>query len=337
MLRGSEKKAIISQLAEVYDLNADLTEVAQQQIPDKGGYLRKVICFFIADTKAQVILGGCSSFTAKNPAATVCWLCGKNRATILHEFGCGMGVIVEEWLWAGMICPIVRPAQRPPDYGLHGVHRQVHNGLSALVNSLQTVHRWKRGKAVRWVQWFLDPIRIQARTANGVALEEERKDKKKVPLKIEQTAAAEWVKSEGWDTMCDHLEGEGLLQHVVDMGGVQVSWTDAFRQWGKSLLATSDVVWKSGPLQLPDMKILRTELKKMGEAHKACEMNVTLWAHLWIDHLLGWARRWGHIAIFAAFKGEGRHKALKCEISKRSFRGGSKGGRVSRLRGPECG
>ena len=22
------------------------------------------------------------------------------------------------------------------------------------------VHRWKRGKAVRWVQWFLDPIRI---------------------------------------------------------------------------------------------------------------------------------------------------------------------------------
>ena len=36
LLRGSEKKAIISQLAEVYDLNADLTEVAQQQIPDKA-------------------------------------------------------------------------------------------------------------------------------------------------------------------------------------------------------------------------------------------------------------------------------------------------------------
>ena len=160
--------------------------------------------------------------------------------------------------------------------------------------------------------------------------------KKKVPLKIEQTAAAEWVKSEGWDTMCDHLEGalrRASCSMSLTMGGVQVSWTDAFRKWGKSLLATSDVVWKSGPLQLPDMKILRTEWKKMGEAHKACEMNVTLWAHLWIDHLLGWARRWGHIAIFAAFKGEGRHKALKCEISKRSFRGGSKGGRVSSVWG----
>ena len=331
--RGSEKKAVISQCAQVYDLNADLTEVAQQLIPDKGGDLRNVISFFIADTKAQAFFGGCSAFTAKKTAATVCWLCGKNLGTILLEFGCGMGVIVEDWLWAGMICPIVRPPQRPPDYGLHGVHEQVHNGLSALVNSLHTVHRWKRGKAVRWVQWFLDCIRIQARTATGVALEEERKDKKTVPLKIEQTAAAEWVNSEGWDTMCDHLEGEGLLQHVVDMGGVQVSWMDAFRQWGKSLFATSDVVWKSGPLQLPDMRILRAELKKMGEAHKACEINLTLWSHLWIDHLLGWACRWGHIAIFAAFKGEGRHKSLKCEISKRSFRGGSEGGRVSRLRG----
>ena len=203
--------------------------------------------------------------------------------------------------------------------------------------SLHTVHRWKRGKALRWVQWLLDPIPIQARTATDVALEDERKDKKKVPLKIEQTAAAEWVKSEGCDTMCDHLEREGLLQHVVDMGEVQVSLTGASWQWGKSLLPTSDVVWKSGPLQLPDMKILRTELKKMGEAHKACEMNVGLPAHLWIDHLLGWARRWWHIGIFAAFKGEGRHKALKCEISKRSFRGGSKGGRVSRLQGSECG
>ena len=57
-------------------------------------------------------------------------------------------------------------------------------------------------------------------------------------------------------------------------GGVQVSRTDAFRQRRKSLLATSDAVWNSGPLQLPDMRILRTELKKMGEAHKACEMSV---------------------------------------------------------------
>ena len=165
---------------------------------------------------------------------------------------------------------------------------------------------------MRWVQWFLDPIRIQARTATGLALEEERKDKKKEPLKIKQAAAAELVKSEGWDTMCDHLEGEGLLQHVVDMGG-------GARCPGRTPSGNGEnPCWQTAMsfgnlelLQLPDMRILRTELKKMGEARKACEMNVTLWAHLWIDHVLGWARRWGQIAIFAAFKGEGRHKALK--------------------------
>ena len=112
LLRGSEKKAIISQLAEVYDLNADLTEVAQQQIPDKGGYLRKVISFFIADTKAQVILGGCSSFTAKNPAATVCWLCGKNRATILR--GENMRQCENFRLRMGMAGPPPPPPSLPP-------------------------------------------------------------------------------------------------------------------------------------------------------------------------------------------------------------------------------
>ena len=99
LLRGSEKKAIISQLAEVYDLNADLIEVAQQQIPDKGGYLRSVIPFFIADTKAQVILGGCSSVTAKKPHShcllAVCEKSGIHRARIwLRDGGDCRGVAV---------------------------------------------------------------------------------------------------------------------------------------------------------------------------------------------------------------------------------------------------
>ena len=40
-------------------------------------------------------------------------------------------------------------------------------------------------------------------------------------------------------------------------------------------------------------------------------MAMTLWSHLWGDDMLGWARRWGGLAQFAVFKGEGRHKALK--------------------------
>ena len=51
----------------------------------------------------------------------------------------------------------------------------------------------------------------------------------------------------------------------------------------------------------------------------------TFWAHLWVDHMLGWAKRRGGLAEFSTFKGEGRHKALKGEISKLSFRGGGGG------------
>ena len=51
-----------------------------------------------------------------------------------------------------------------------------------------------------------------------------------------------------------HLEQDGLSEHIVDMVGVEVSWTDTFRQWGKSPLATSDIAWKSSALQVGDFK-----------------------------------------------------------------------------------
>ena len=70
----------------------------------------------------------------------------------------------------------------------------------------------------------------------------------------------------------------------------------------------------------------------MGRAHGACGMTVSLWAHLWVDHMLGWAKRWGGVADFSAFKGKGRHKALKGKISKQSFRGGAKGGKKGKTR-----
>ena len=72
-----------------------------------------------------------------------------------------------------MIAPVILPSQRRLAYGVHGVHRQVHNGVGALVTNRLRFHRWSRGKVVKWVQWFLDPMRTQARTATGVQLEDE--------------------------------------------------------------------------------------------------------------------------------------------------------------------
>ena len=39
---------------------------------------------------------------------------------------------------------------------------------------------------------------------------------------------------------------------------------DSFRQWEKCLLVTSDVTWKSCPLQVKDFTVLCTEIEKNG-------------------------------------------------------------------------
>ena len=38
-------------------------------------------------------------------------------------------------------------------------------------------------------------------------------------LRLEQTAAAEWVKGQGSDCIADYLEGDNLLQVPVQVGG----------------------------------------------------------------------------------------------------------------------
>ena len=41
----------------------------------------------------------------------------------------------------------------------------------------------------------------------------------KKALRLEQTAAAAWVKGQGWDCIADYLEGDILLQVPVQVGG----------------------------------------------------------------------------------------------------------------------
>ena len=84
-------------------------------------------------------------------------------------------------------------------------------------------------------------------------------------------------------------------------------------------------------MDLRDWNVLKHALSEMGSAHKACGFVVTLWAHLWVDHMWGIARECGTLSAFGAFTGKGRHQSLKSEIRNKSFKGGSKK-RGSRLR-----
>ena len=66
------------------------------------------------------------------------------------------------------------------------------------------------------MQWFWDDIRVESRTAMAADCEPEKVGKK--PLRLEQTAAAAWVKGQGCDCIADYLEGDNLLQLPVQVG-----------------------------------------------------------------------------------------------------------------------
>ena len=217
LLKGSETTQILRDLAHQENLNLDVLDVNAMQVLNEGGYPTPVTSVIVADTKAQVALWGRWNFKCNDPLALVCWLCGGNRLHCLGAFGQGNSFSLMVWQWGLMTFPTVLPFQRPPDFGLHGVHRLVHCAGSGLGKALMHDHGWTKGRALAWVQWFWDDIRVESRTATAADCELEKVGKK--ALRLEQTAAAAWVKGQGWDCIADYLEGDNLLQVPVQVGG----------------------------------------------------------------------------------------------------------------------
>ena len=81
----------------------------------------------------------------------------------------------------GVTLPAVLLFKRPPDFGLHGVHRLVHCAGNGLVKAFMHHHGWTKGRALVWVQWFGDDIRVESRTATATDCEQEKVGKKALP------------------------------------------------------------------------------------------------------------------------------------------------------------
>ena len=180
----------------------------EMQVLNEGGFATPVVCVIIVDTKAQVAPSGGHNFKCKKRLADMCWLCGGNRLHCLGAVGQGSSILLKVWQWGGMTLPAVLPFQRPPDFGLHGVHRLVHCAGNGLVKALMHHHGWTKGRALVWVQWFWDDIKVESRTATAADWEQEKVGKK--ALRLEQAAAGAWAKSQGWDCIAECLEGDNL-------------------------------------------------------------------------------------------------------------------------------
>ena len=68
---------------------------------------------------------------------------------------------------------------------------------------------------------FLDDIKVESRMATAADGEQEKV--RKMALRLEQTTAGAWVKRQGWYCIADYLEGDILLQVLVQVGGVTMT------------------------------------------------------------------------------------------------------------------
>lgn len=331
LLHGPEKKAVLRPLCtmdtDVFgrrctNLNTQLDEALRAQYPVQGGFERGLVPFLIADAKGHCILANCSGFTSKREDAVVCWCCGANRAHCLAQFSKATARVLPAFTWGGALLPAVGPRNRVPDYGLHGLHRVASCGLLGVVRALRVHHRWSHARARKWVQALLLPCRIASHSVaeHDGRLESLHKKQKK-DLAFEQSAALRWVKDRGWRDVATALRVADLLD--VPVSGAQ-SWVHGWEQWGKGLSDAADLIQRSAPMTARDLEVLKSALALQGAVHVSLGLTVTIWAHLWVDHLLEYARIWKGVSLTSAFRGEERHKSLKSEIRFRSFKGGAK-------------
>ena len=120
--------------------------------------------------------------------------------------------------------------------------------------ALRDQHGFAEKRASRWIQFYLDTLRIRARTviAQDVVGEEGE------GVHIQQSAAVEWIKAQGWGCIADKLQN--LLQHDTVHNGVRVPWGEGFRQWGVLLGKAANLVWGKGILTGTRVNQLRADL-----------------------------------------------------------------------------
>ena len=109
----------------------DASEVVFQ---DTSCANRETLFFLYADCKAQIFTANCKIFKAKVSQAMVCWVCGRNRANCLAEFG--LEATIDGWwevvLPMGAIYVHIPAKRRIPHYWLHGVLQVTICGISGM-------------------------------------------------------------------------------------------------------------------------------------------------------------------------------------------------------------
>ena len=70
---------------------------------------------------------------------------------------------------------------------------------------------------------------------------------------------------------------------------------EGFKQWRVLLGKTANLVWEKGFLTATTVNELRAGLKGMGALDRALGLSISLWRHLWVDHMVEVAGLYGDL------------------------------------------
>ena len=166
------------------------------------------------------------NFKAAASQAMVCWVCGRNRANLLANFG--LEATIDRW--SEVVLPMEAiyrhiPAKRRfPNYGLHGVLRVTICGISGMRDAVLAATAKSAAVVVRnFFQPILDVARMAAKTATvGRVGKGNDSANVKGKLRLECAVAMQFMRTQRWKALIDLCLEEGGMNNKR-VGG---------RRWG---------------------------------------------------------------------------------------------------------
>jgi hypothetical protein len=298
LAQGSEKWQTLKALTAFIRADEQLAEALRQRYPTAANVDERIQLFLLSDSKGHTTMSGCVPFTANEPDACVCCACGKNRKDVLAVFG--------EWNTIAhavfaLRCPgtcilgSIAPDQRLPDYGLHGVLRMLHCALEGMLRLMKRLGRTGT-RSRHQIQEILNMSRLQARTRTVGELDSETGKK----LRVEAGAAMHLMRKGEWKQLVDVLAG--------------TEYHAAVQQWFEAFAVTCGMAWQSAFFKPAELVAMERALTEMGRLHRSIDFKVTLWAHLWIDHMHWYSQKWRILSVFSCFRMEASHRRLKAML-----------------------
>ena len=148
--------------AQEVDFDQQLWDASKAVFQDAGGSDREKPFFLCADGKAQILMANCKNWKAEAPQASVCWVCGCNRAQCLANFG--LEDTIDGWWdnapnWSDI--DTLQPTAAFRTTGCTGVLRVTICGISGMRDTVAATTGKSAGVIVRNLfQPILDVARI---------------------------------------------------------------------------------------------------------------------------------------------------------------------------------